>query len=66
MNPGLYEARKEYLFKLIKHISDIAGGDDEAWLLEYLQEVLDKYPGERIEIAIKRYKKWLEQLDNLQ
>jgi hypothetical protein len=66
MNPGLYESRKKYLFSLIKQISDIAGGDDEAWLLEYFNEVLSKYSSERIEIAIAKYKRWLEQLENMQ
>jgi hypothetical protein len=66
MNPGLYESRKKYLFGLIKRISNIAGGDDEAWLIEYFNEVLSKYSCERIEIAIAKYKKWIEQLENVQ
>lgn len=66
MNPGLYESRKKYLFGLIKQISDIAGGDDVAWLLEYFNEVLSQYSSERIEISIAKYKRWLEQLENVQ
>ncbi len=62
MNKGLWIARKNYLFTLIRKLSDGYGGDDLSWLKGHFMDVLELYQGERIEEAIACYEELVEQL----
>jgi hypothetical protein len=62
MNKGLWIARKNYLYGLIKKISDSHGGDDDEDLDNYFQEVIEAYPGARIEEAIACFTDLAQQL----
>lgn len=62
MNKGLWIARKNYLFTLIKKISDANGGDDSEFLKQHWSEVIDVYPDEKIETAIFCYQEMVKQL----
>ena len=62
MNKGLWIARKNHLFCLIKKLSDGHGGDDKEWLREHCEQVVAAYPGEHIEEAISCYEDMVRQL----
>lgn len=62
MNRGLWLVRKNYLCSLIKKVSDGHGGDDIEVLRQHCREVLEEYPGERIEEAIACYEGLAQQL----
>lgn len=62
MNKGLWIARKNYLWTLIKKVSDAYGGDDMEWLREHFTQVIEGYYDEKIEEAITCYSKMVEQL----
>lgn len=62
MNRGLWIARKNYLYTLIKKVSDGHGGDEVKLLQQHFNEVLDAHPGEKIEEAIVCYQEMVEQL----
>jgi hypothetical protein len=55
MNKGLWIARKNYLFTLIKKVSDFNGGDEIEFLKKHFQETIEIYSEEKIEIAITCY-----------
>jgi len=65
MNRGLWLARKNYLFTLIKKVSDGWGGDSSDDLTKHCQQVLDMYPGDAIEEAILCYQEMVAQLNVL-
>jgi hypothetical protein len=46
-----WKARRDYLCKLIKNVSDRFGGDDVVWLREYAKEVVKIYASD-LEVAI--------------
>lgn len=62
MNKGLWIARKNYLFTLIKKVSDGYGGDDAEFLRKYYNEVIESHKGELIEDAISGYQDMIESL----
>lgn len=62
MNKGLWMARKNYLCKLIKKLSDLSGGDDAQSLAHYCEEVVQAYPDEHIEEAILCFIDLIDQL----
>jgi hypothetical protein len=62
MNRGLWIARKNYLFTLIKKVSDGHGGDDIEFLQQHCKEVIDAHPDEKIEEAIACYQEMVGQL----
>ncbi len=62
MNKGLWIARKNYLFTLIKKVSDGHGGDEPEFLRQHFQEVLEMNPDEQIEEAISCYQEMVEQI----
>lgn len=62
MNKGLYIARKNYLWALIKKVSDAHGGDDMEFVKQHWREVIEMHPDEQIEDAIKCYVEMVEQL----
>lgn len=62
MNKGLWIARKNYLFCIIKKLSDGSGGDDTELLKGHCMEVLELYPGELIEEAISCYEELVSKL----
>ena len=62
MNKGLWIARKNYLFTLIKKVSDGHGGDEPEFLKQHFQEVLEMNPDEKIEEAIACYQEMVAQL----
>ena len=62
MNRGLWIARKNYLFALMKKVSDAHGGDDIQFLREQWQEIVDSHPGEKIEEPIASYLLIVDQL----
>jgi hypothetical protein len=62
MNRGLWIARKNYLYTLIKKLSDGHGGDDEEFLAQHCKEVLEAHPDEHIETAIRCYEDQLSKL----
>lgn len=62
MNRGLWIARKNYLFTLIKKVSDGHGGDEPEFLKQLFTELLETYPDERIEEAIVCYQEMVAQL----
>lgn len=39
-NPMLRLAKEKQVKSMIKHLSDLAGGDDEAWLKEYTEDLI--------------------------
>lgn len=55
MNRGLWIARKNYLFTLIKKVSDLNGGDDIEFLKKHFQETIEIYSEEKIENVINCY-----------
>lgn len=61
MNKGLWIARKNYLWALIKQVSDAYGGDDPEFLKQHWKEVIDMHPDEEIEKAISCYQEMAEQ-----
>ena len=63
MNKGLWIARKNYLFTLIKKVSDSQGGDTLEFLNQHFNEVVGNYQDESIEEAIDCYQKVLECLN---
>lgn len=63
MNRGLWISRKNYLFTLIKKVSDAYGGDTEEELLRHSKQVLDMYPDNAIEEAIICYQEMIKELD---
>ncbi len=63
MNKGLWIARKNYLFTLIKKVSDGHGVDDIAFLRQHCSEVIATHQDEKIEEAIACYQKMVEQLN---
>jgi len=62
MNKGLWIARKNYLFSLIKKVSDGHGGDDIEFVRQHWNEVVEAHPDEKIEEAIACYQEMVEQL----
>lgn len=62
MNRGLWIARKNYLFCLIKKVSDHHGGDTREDLTLHCNQILDLHPDELIENAIECYRQCVEQL----
>lgn len=62
MNKGLWIARKNHLFCIIKKLSDGSGGDDLEFIKRHSMEVLELYPGELIEEAIACYEELIGQL----
>lgn len=62
MNRGLWIARKNYLFQLIKKVSDGHGGDTPDDFQEHYHQVLEAHPDEKIEEAIRCYEEMVEQL----
>jgi hypothetical protein len=61
MNKGLWIARKNYLFTLLRQVSNFYGGDDPDWLKEHWRQLIESHPGEMIEEPIQRYLSILEQ-----
>lgn len=55
MNKGLRTARKNYLWCLIKKVSNVYGGDDMEVLKHHCKEGIDVYPEEKIAQAITCY-----------
>lgn len=55
MNRGLWIARKNYLFTLVKKLSDLFGGDDEDFLASHCKELAELHESENIEEAISCY-----------
>jgi hypothetical protein len=62
VNKGLWIARKNYLFSLIRKVSYGHGGDDIEFLKEHSMEVLERYSNESIEEAIACYEEMVKQL----
>jgi hypothetical protein len=62
MNRGLWIARKNHLCCLVKKVSDGHGGDDVEDLRQHCKELLEAYPGEKIEEAITCYEEMVRQL----
>lgn len=62
MNRGLWVARKNYLYTLIKKVSDGFGDDDSDFLKQHFNEVVDVHPGEKIEEAILCYEEMVKRL----
>jgi len=62
LNKGLWIARKNYLYCLIKKVSDGYGGDDVDFLNQHFNEVLKAYPDEHLEVAITCYTEMVEKL----
>lgn len=62
MNKGLWIARKNYLYTLIRRLSEARGGDGVDELREHCEEVLKAHPNEAIEDAIKYYEHMVEEL----
>lgn len=62
MNKGLWIARKNHLWCLIKKVSDGHGGDDITWLRKVFNEILESHPDERIEEAVNCFTLLAEQL----
>lgn len=63
MNRALWIVRKNYLCGLIKKVSDRQGGDDIEFVRQHCREVLEAYPGEKIEEVIKCYEELVKQLN---
>lgn len=38
-----WKAKRNYLCRLIKQVSDECGGDDKEWLREYARDMIKKY-----------------------
>ena len=62
MNKGLWIARKNHLICIVKKLSDGHGGDEKEWLNGHCIAVLEMYPGDDIEIAIKCYEECIKDL----
>ena len=62
MNKGLWIARKNYLFGLMKKVSDGHGGDTPDDFQKIFHETLESHPDEKIEEAIRCYEEMVEQL----
>lgn len=62
MNKALWIARKNYLYALIKKVSDGQGCDEVEFINKHFQEVLQMNPDEKIEDAINCYESMVEQL----
>jgi len=62
MNRWLWIARKNYLFTLIKKVSDGHGGDDIEFIGQHCKEVIEAHSDEKIEAAIACYQEMVEQL----
>ncbi len=62
MNKGLWIARKNYLYCLVKKVSDGYGGDDEEFFKRNFAELVDSYPGELIEYAIACYAEMVNEI----
>lgn len=62
MNRGLWIARKNHLFCLIRKVSIGYGGDEEEWLKQHFLEVLAAHPDEKIEEAITCYEEMITQI----
>lgn len=65
MNQGLWIARKNRLWTLVKKVSDGYGGDDIEFVKVHFQQVLDMSPGENIEEAIYCYSDLVEKIKYL-
>ena len=46
-----WKAKRNHLWKLIKHVSERNGGDDQEWLRDYAKEVIKKY-ADNLDVAI--------------
>ncbi len=47
-----WRAKRDYLCKLIKQVSDENGGDDVEWLREYARDMINKY-ADNLDVAIE-------------
>lgn len=63
MNKGLWIARKNYLYSLMKKVSILRGGDTEDNIKLHFDYLLCEYDDEKIEIAINCYKAVLNELE---
>jgi hypothetical protein len=55
LNSGLWIARKNYLFTLVRRVSNGCGGDSPEFLVKSYDEIVELCPGEEIEKAIACY-----------
>lgn len=62
MNKALWIARKNYLFQLLKKVSDGHGGCAPDDFQAHYHELLAAHPDELIENAIRCYEEMVEQL----
>lgn len=62
MNKGLWIARKNYLYTLIKKVSDGHGSDKMEFLRQHCREVIEAHDDEKIEEAIACYEEMVQQL----
>lgn len=62
MNKGLWIARKNHLFCLIRKVSNGHGGDESEFISQHFCEVLKSYPDDAIEKPITCYEEMVEQL----
>lgn len=62
MNKVLWITRKNYLCAMIKKISDGYGGDEIEWLRAHCREVLETFPNESIEEAIRCHEEIVKQI----
>jgi len=62
MNKGLWIARKNHLFCLIKKVSKAFGGDEEKDVKLHFEQVIDTHPDEKIEDAIESYTRVLRNI----
>ena len=60
MNKGLWIARKNYLFCLMRKVFEANGGDNVEVFKQNFEETLAAHDGEKIEAAIACYKKIIE------
>lgn len=62
MNRGLWIARKNYLFTLIKKVSDGHGENDSDFFQAHYHQVVESHPDEKIEDAISCYEDMVDRL----
>ena len=62
MNKGLFIARKNHLYCVIKKLSDGCSGDSIDVIKTHFNEVLEAYPDDAIEDAIKCYEEMVDKL----
>jgi len=62
MNRGLYLARKNYLFTLVRKLSKGHGGDSERFLKQHSDNLIENYPDDSIEDAIACYEEQVQKL----